>query len=97
MATLSMSDELGALAPQTPIDLKSRLLAYERDLIMTALSECRGNQRRAAHRLGVLPTPRHGKMKRLGLRAGPFLPGGVREEAGLESEADTAPSDEAGL
>jgi len=81
MATLSLSDELGALAPQIPIDLKSRLLAYERDLITTALSESRGNQRRAARRLGILPTTLHEKMKRLGLRADPFLPAGPHGEA----------------
>ena len=75
MATLSLSDELGAfapelpVAPESPVDLKSRLLAYERDLITAALSESRGNQRRAAHRLGILPTTLHEKMKRLGLRA----------------------------
>jgi DNA-binding NtrC family response regulator len=81
MATLSLSDELGTLAPQTPIDLKSRLLAYERDLITTALAESRGNQRRAARRLGILPTTLHEKMKRLGLRAGPFLPAGARSDS----------------
>jgi DNA-binding NtrC family response regulator len=79
MATFTMSEELSRapelpLAPEPPIDLKSRLLAYERELISAALSECRGNQRRAANRLGILPTTLHEKMKRLGLRADPFLP-----------------------
>jgi DNA-binding NtrC family response regulator len=67
MATLTLSDELGVLAPELPIDLKSRLLAYERELITAALAETRGNQRRAAHRLGILPTTLHEKMKRHGL------------------------------
>lgn len=83
MATLTMSDELGVLAPELPIDLKSRLNAYERELITAALAESRGNQRRAAHKLGILPTTLHEKMKRLGLRANHFLPADVRDEASL--------------
>lgn len=77
MATLTMSEELGALAPDagTRSDLKSRLLAYERGLIEAALTATGGNQRRAAQRLGILPTTLHEKMKRLGLRAGVFVPG----------------------
>jgi DNA-binding NtrC family response regulator len=47
--------------------LKSRLEAYERQLILEALSLTGGNQRRAAQALGVLPTTLHEKMKRLGL------------------------------
>ena len=47
--------------------LKARLEAYERHLIETALSATSGNQRRAAASLGLLPTPLHEKMKRLGL------------------------------
>jgi DNA-binding NtrC family response regulator len=57
-----------------------RRIAYERDLIATALCESRGNQRRAARRLGILPTTLHEKMKRLGLRANPFLPAGARSD-----------------
>jgi DNA-binding NtrC family response regulator len=76
MATLTMSNELGALAPapEGRIDLKSRLMAYERDLITAALAATGGNQRRAAQRLGILPTTLHEKMKRLGLRAEAFMP-----------------------
>jgi DNA-binding NtrC family response regulator len=99
MATLTMSDELGALAPEVSIDLKSRLLAYERELISAALAESRGNQRRAAQRLGILPTTLHEKMKRLGLRADPFLPAGARE-AGSEPATraqDATPAGEASL
>ena len=94
MATLSLSDELDSLGPQLPIDLKSRLLAYERDLIKSALCESRGNQRRAALRLGVLPTTLHEKMKRLGLRADAFLPAGARG-ADLEREVGAATDDQA--
>lgn len=55
--------------------LKSRLEAYERQLILEALRTTRGNQRRAAQALGVLPTTLHEKMKRLGL-----LPRGIERE-----------------
>jgi DNA-binding NtrC family response regulator len=92
MATLTMSDELQAMAPLTeePRDLRSRLLAYERELITVALSESRGNQRRAARRLGILPTTLHEKMKRLGLRAEAFLPPGAGPAAvATASEAAT--------
>jgi two-component system response regulator HydG len=47
--------------------LKALLEAYERRIIEEALHETRGNQRRAARALGVLPTTLHEKMKRLGL------------------------------
>jgi DNA-binding NtrC family response regulator len=85
MATLTLSDDFSrapemTLAPESPMGLKSRLVAYERELITAALSETRGNQRRAAHRLGILPTTLHEKMKRLGLRADPFLPPGARSD-----------------
>ena len=43
------------------------LESYERQLIEGALESARGNQRRAARALGVLPTTLHEKMKRLGL------------------------------
>jgi len=48
--------------------LKALLEAYERRIIEEALRATRGNQRRAARALGVLPTTLHEKMKRLGLR-----------------------------
>ena len=47
--------------------LKAMLEAYERRIIEEALQASRGNQRRAARALGVLPTTLHEKMKRLGL------------------------------
>jgi DNA-binding NtrC family response regulator len=98
MATLTLSDDLGALAPEVRVDLKSRLVAYERELITAALAESRGNQRRAAHRLGILPTTLHEKMKRLGLRADAFLAGGVRDDAACGSERPgAAPDGEASL
>jgi DNA-binding NtrC family response regulator len=49
-------------------NLRERLQAYERELIESALIATAGNQRRAAARLGLLPTTLHEKMKRLGLR-----------------------------
>ena len=48
-------------------NLKQRVLAYERSLIVEALAATGGNQRRAAARLELLPTTLHEKMKRLGL------------------------------
>jgi len=48
-------------------NLKALLDAYERQLIQTALIATRGNQRRAAESLNLLPTTLHEKMKRLGL------------------------------
>jgi DNA-binding NtrC family response regulator len=53
------------------LDLKSRLIEYERSLILAALAQQNGNQRRAAAALGVLPTTLHEKMKRLGLKPAP--------------------------
>jgi DNA-binding NtrC family response regulator len=50
-------------------DLRSQVLAYERELIAAALAETSGNQRRAARLLGILPTTLHEKIKRFGLRA----------------------------
>jgi len=49
-------------------NLKALLEAYERQLIESALLATRGNQRRAALALGLLPTTLHEKIKRLGLR-----------------------------
>jgi DNA-binding NtrC family response regulator len=57
--------------------LKMMLEAYERRIIQEALHATRGNQRRAALALGVLPTTLHEKMKRLGLLQRP----GRNEEA----------------
>jgi DNA-binding NtrC family response regulator len=49
-------------------DLKTQLIEYERELILYALGQAGGNQRRAASILGVGPTTLCEKMKRLGLR-----------------------------
>jgi DNA-binding NtrC family response regulator len=72
MATFPVSESLASGddgEAGAPLDLRSRLLAYERRLIEAALAEAGGNQRRAARRLGILPTTLHEKLKRLGLRA----------------------------
>jgi len=82
MATLTMHEDFGAFSSgEEQVDLKSRLLAYERDLISAALTETGGNQRRAARQLGILPTTLHEKMKRLGLRADVFMPAAHAQEA----------------
>jgi DNA-binding NtrC family response regulator len=62
-------------------DLKSRLQAYERELIESALIATAGNQRRAAARLGLLPTTLHEKMKRLGLHPRPAVQAAVQVRA----------------
>ena len=65
-----MQDDLvpGGAQPQgAAVDLKAMLEAYERSLIVEALTASGGHQRRTAARLGVLPTTLHEKMKRLGL------------------------------
>lgn len=49
-------------------DLKTQMIEYERELILYALDQAGGNQRRAARLLGVGPTTLCEKMKRLGLR-----------------------------
>ena len=65
----------------TRMDLKARLEAYERSLIVEALEAAGGHQRRTAARLGILPTTLHEKMKRLGLlRPRPLRPPADRPE-----------------
>ena len=59
----------GASLASIPLNLKRQVEDYERRLITEALERARGNQRRAAADLGVLPTTLNEKMRRLGLRA----------------------------
>lgn len=58
-----------------PADLRSRVRAYERGLILAALEATGGNQRRAAARLGLLATTFHEKLKRYGIRPRPASEG----------------------
>ncbi len=69
MATVFPADAFltGDDSGGAPLDLRARVLAYERRLIAAALAEAGGNQRRAARLLGILPTTLHEKLKRLGL------------------------------
>ena len=72
MATFFPSDGFtgsDAAEAGVSLDLRSRVLAFERRLIEAALAETGGNQRRAARLLGILPTTLHEKIKRLGVRA----------------------------
>ena len=70
--------EMTAATAQRP--LKDLLADYERQLILEALAATRGNQRRAAAALGVLPTTLHEKLKRLGISNGqPALPAAAGE------------------
>jgi DNA-binding NtrC family response regulator len=54
--------------PNAPRRLKELVDDYERELILKALAESGGHQRRAARALGVLPTTLNEKMRRLNLR-----------------------------
>jgi DNA-binding NtrC family response regulator len=58
-----------------PADLRSRVRAYERGLILAALEATGGNQRQAAARLGLLATTFHEKVKRYGIRPKPSVDG----------------------
>ena len=49
--------------------LRGMLEDYERNLILSALQVERGNQRRTAQTLGILPSTLCEKMKRLGIRS----------------------------
>ena len=66
-AAVMMEDE--------PADLRSRVRAYERGLILAALEATGGNQRQAAARLGLLATTFHEKLKRYGIRPRPSAEG----------------------
>ena len=54
--------------PASSRGLKEKMEDFEREIILAALAEAGGHQRRAAAALGVLPTTLCEKMKRLGLR-----------------------------
>ena len=56
-------------AAPSPRGLKELVEEYERALILKALADSGGHQRRAARALGVLPTTLNEKMRRLNLRA----------------------------
>jgi DNA-binding NtrC family response regulator len=60
--------------------LKALMEDYERQLILHALAEAGGHQRRAARSLGLLPTTLCEKMKRLGLRERSAGPDGHENE-----------------
>jgi len=66
-AAVMMEDE--------PADLRSRVRAYERGLILAALEATGGNQRQAAARLGLLATTFHEKLNRDRLRPRPSAEG----------------------
>jgi DNA-binding NtrC family response regulator len=56
-----------ASEPMQSATLKSLVEDYERQLILNALRETGGQQRRAAATLGILPSTLHEKMSRLGI------------------------------
>ena len=63
--------EQTTMVEDEPADLRSRVRAYERSLILAALEATGGNQRQAAARLGLLATTFHEKLKRYGIRPRP--------------------------
>lgn len=73
-------------------NLKALLDEYERQLIQAALIATRGNQRRAAQSLGLLPTTLHEKMKRLGLVRRPLREPAPQAEVPPESAATQSPA-----
>ena len=64
---MEMSTADAAPALSEGRDLKTLVEEFERGIIVAALQETGGNQRRAARALGLLPTTLHEKMKRLRL------------------------------
>jgi len=70
---------------EEPADLRSRVRAYERGLILAALESTGGNQRQAAARLGLLATTFHEKLKRYGIR-----PRASADGSGAEGPEDDA-------
>jgi DNA-binding NtrC family response regulator len=64
LPTTNLTPPPPSLGPRT---LKQMLADYEKSLILEALLNSRGNQRRAARTLGLLPTTLLEKMKRLGV------------------------------
>jgi len=61
-----MSQTLSVEA-SVPHNLKHLVEDYERQLIVDALRQTGGQQRRAAASLGILPSTLHEKMSRLGI------------------------------
>ena len=55
-------------ARPAPRGLKEMVEEYERALILKALADSGGHQRRAARALGVLPTTLNEKLRRLRIR-----------------------------
>ena len=62
------SSDATAVMDDPTADLRSRVRAYERKLLLNALAAAGGNQRRAAASLGLLATTFHEKLKRHGIR-----------------------------
>jgi DNA-binding NtrC family response regulator len=82
-STPSSSAANGAASVPVRGDLRSRVLAYERELLLSALQAAGGNQRRAAAAVGLLPTTFHEKLKRHGIRARPAADADTDDRDGL--------------
>jgi two-component system, NtrC family, response regulator HydG len=68
--TLDLSLLPGPSAPASELDLKSRVEAYERGLVVEALQAARGNRSEAARRLGIGRVTLFDKLKKYGLGGG---------------------------
>jgi DNA-binding NtrC family response regulator len=65
---IDVARPLSPAGPAFGRGLKELLEEYERELIVKALEDSGGHQRRAARALGILPTTLNEKMRRLRLR-----------------------------
>jgi DNA-binding NtrC family response regulator len=65
--------------------LRASIEAYERTLILAALTSAGGNQRKAAALLDLAPTTLHEKMKRLGIRIERQVAAVVAEEQNVKA------------
>ena len=69
MSTQVLDPVVSAQPAPSPRGLKELVEEYERALILKALADSGGHQRRAARALGILPTTLNEKMRRLNLRS----------------------------
>ncbi len=73
-------------AGATPLELKERMDAYERGLILSALETTKGNRSLAARTLGINRATLHGKLRKYGLTEGEHDAEPLAPEADVEIE-----------
>lgn len=74
-------------AADRPATFHEMVHAFEASLILAALKGSRGNQRRAAAALGILPTTLCEKMKRLRLRRADVVAGEAKSGNPISSSS----------